>query len=57
MNNTRLVPVLSLVLALSLASVLHADVKKEEKSLVTFSGLLGRMANLFGGKAAKEGVI
>src|SRR5690242_6666206 len=44
-------------LALALSSVLHADVKKEEKNLVTFSGMLGRMANLFGGKAAKEGVI
>lgn len=57
MKSTRLIPVLSFVAALSVAPMLHADVKKEEKSLVTFTGMLGRVANLFGGKAAKEGVI
>ena len=56
MKSKLLVPALSLALVLSVAS-LRADVKKEEKTLVTFSGLLGRMANLFGGKSAKEGVI
>lgn len=57
MKNRLLIHSLSLVMALSVATVLHADVKKEEKNLVTFSGILGRMANLFGGKAAKEGVV
>jgi hypothetical protein len=57
MKKRLLVPTLSLALALSVAAVLQADVKKEEKHLVTFSGVLGRMANLFGGKAAKEGVV
>jgi len=38
-------------------SVLHADVKTEEKSLVTFGGTLGRLVNIFGGKAAKEGIV
>jgi hypothetical protein len=55
----RHLPVPALVLALAIASipVLHADVKTEEKSLVTLGGMLGRMMNLFGGKAAKEGVV
>jgi hypothetical protein len=56
MKSRLLVPALSLAVALSVASV-RADVKKDEKTLVTFSGMLGRMANLFGGKSAKEGVI
>ena len=56
MKSRLLVPALSLAVALSVASV-RADVKKDEKTLVTFSGMLGRMANLFGGKSAKEGVV
>lgn len=51
------IPAMSLALALTAAPLLHAEVKKEEKSLVTFSGMLGRMTNLFGGRSAKEGVI
>src|SRR5215212_518506 len=47
---------LALTLALATIPVLHADVKTEEKSLVTLGGMLGRVVNLFGGKAAKEGV-
>lgn len=34
-----------------------ADVKTEEKSQMKFEGMLGRMFNLFGGKAAKEGTV
>lgn len=56
MNIKLLVHALSFALVLSVASV-RADVKKEEKTLVTFSGMLGRMANLFGGKSAKDGVV
>jgi hypothetical protein len=36
---------------------LRADVKTEEKSLVKFEGMLGKMMGLFGGKAAKEGTV
>src|SRR5437762_2332879 len=57
MKNTFAVPAVVLALALSFIPVLHADVKTEEKSLVTLGGMLGRMMNLFGGKAAKEGVV
>jgi len=34
-----------------------ADVRADQKTRVEFGGMLGRMANLFGGKAAKEGVV
>ena len=34
----------------------RADVRADEKSHVEFAGMLGRMVNIFGGKAAKEGV-
>jgi hypothetical protein len=42
-------------LALSSYTV-RADVRADEKSRVEFAGMLGRMFNMFGGKAAKEGV-
>jgi hypothetical protein len=49
------------LLALTLGAVsgasLSADVKTQEKGHVKFEGMLGRMVNLFGGKAAKEGVV
>src|SRR5918993_1328102 len=40
-----------------LCSPLSADVQTREKTLVKFDGMLGRMVGLFGGKAAKEGVV
>ncbi|HSL21940.1 MAG TPA: hypothetical protein VK886_10425 [Vicinamibacterales bacterium] len=39
------------------AAGVNADVKTQEKGHVKFEGMLGRMMNLFGGKAAKEGVV
>ena len=38
------------------AAPAYADVKTRDKSTIKFEGMLGRMFNLFGGKAAKEGV-
>jgi hypothetical protein len=35
---------------------LTADVRSQEKSRVQLGGALGRMASMFGGKAAKEGI-
>jgi hypothetical protein len=35
----------------------RADVKKEERNHVKFEGFLGGVVNLFGGKAAKEGIV
>lgn len=44
------------VLALTGPSLL-AEVRTREKTQVKFEGMLGRMANMFGGKAAKEGLV
>jgi hypothetical protein len=38
-------------------AIVQADVKTDEKSLVKFEGMLGRMIGLFGGKGAREGVV
>ncbi len=38
-------------------SALQAEVKVEEKTQAKFAGMMGRMMGMFGGKAAKEGVI
>ena len=43
--------------ALVLSShAIRADVRADQKTHVEFAGMLGRMVNMFGGKAAKEGV-
>ena len=46
---------LSIAVLICSAGLLHADVKTQEKSQVKFPGMLGRMMNLFGGKAMREG--
>ncbi len=43
------------MLTLATASV-YADAKTRDRTTVKFEGMLGRMFNLFGGKAAKEGI-
>jgi hypothetical protein len=46
------------VLALFTATAfLRAEVKTEDKSQLKFEGMMGRMMGLFGGKAAKEGIV
>jgi hypothetical protein len=50
----RLLVIPALVLSCSLP--VFADVRTEQKTQVQFGGMLGRMMNLFGGKAAREGV-
>jgi hypothetical protein len=43
--------------ALAIASqVVRAEVRADEKTHVEFAGVLGRVVNIFGGKAAREGV-
>jgi len=56
MKPIRAVAVLTLAGLVLSASAIHADVRSDEKSRVEFAGMLGRMVNLFGGKAAREGV-
>jgi len=58
MNMKRLACMtLSFSLATAAAAVVSADVKTQEKTLVKFEGGLGRLLGLFGGKAAREGVV
>ena len=44
-----------LIAAAIFAPAIHADVKTKEKSLVKFEGMLGRIAGMAGGNAAKDG--
>ena len=39
------------------ATAASADIRTEEKSQVKFEGGMGRMMSLFGGKAAREGIV
>jgi hypothetical protein len=43
--------------ALAWTATLSADVKTRDKGQVKFEGMLGRMVNMFGGKAAKDGIV
>jgi hypothetical protein len=47
---------LSLCAVLLSATKLTADVRADEKTQFQFAGVLGRVVNIFGGKAAREGV-
>ena len=47
---------LVLALAATSAVALSADVKTRDKTQVKLEGMLGRVAGMFGGKAAREGV-
>jgi len=48
---------LALAVVCVAAAGVRADVKTQEKTKVTFEGMLGRMAGMFGGKAAKDGIV
>jgi len=48
---------MTLPLVALLAAPAAAEVKTREKSQVKIEGIIGRMMNMFGGKAAKEGVV
>lgn len=55
---SRKLTVAALVLGLVAVSAhsLKADVKTDQKTLVKFEGILGKVVGIFGGKAAREGV-
>jgi hypothetical protein len=55
MNRMRIAAALTLC-ALAASTQLRADVRTEEKTLVKFEGVLGKVVGLFGGRAAREGV-
>src|SRR5688500_13486601 len=55
----RLLITCALVLPLAAVTALPAgaEVKTKDKAQVKFEGALGRIVNLFGGKAAKDGIV
>jgi hypothetical protein len=57
MKRVSVAVVLGLGVCLAQGASMRADVKTQEKGLVKFEGMLGRMMNMFGGKAAKDGVV
>jgi hypothetical protein len=58
MRCMRLGQIVAITLLLVLAGgTLQADVKTEEKTVTQFGGALGRIVGLFGGKAAREGIV
>jgi hypothetical protein len=55
MKPIRTIAALTLTGCLLSSYSIRADVRADEKSHVEFAGMLGRMFNMFGGKAAREG--
>lgn len=47
----------ALPLIAALGSPLAAEVKTREKTLIKLEGMLGRMVGMFGGKAARDGIV
>lgn len=56
MTQVRAICVVTCLCLLAAVPVLQADVKTEEKTTFELGGMLGRVVNVFGGKAAREGV-
>jgi hypothetical protein len=56
MRTTLRTGIAVMALAAIAGASLTADVRSQEKSRVQLGGALGRMASMFGGKAAKEGI-
>jgi hypothetical protein len=57
MHSLRRTGAVAIVLALVAGATLGADVKSEEKSVMKFEGMLGRMMGMFGGKAMRDGLV
>jgi hypothetical protein len=57
MTRTRIATALAAGLLVLSTHFVSADVRTEEKTHIEFAGMLGRMVNFFGGKAAKEGIV
>jgi hypothetical protein len=55
MKRMRTLAVLTLTGLVLTSYSVHADVRSDQKAHVQFAGMLGRMFNMFGGKAAREG--
>lgn len=57
MTRSWIKSVIALTVVALLCSPMSADVRTREKTLVKFEGMLGRVVGIFGGKAAKEGIV
>jgi len=57
MNRLKFGAALAVAGLLVTAAVAGADVKSSSKTQMKFEGMLGRMMGMFGGKAAKEGIV
>ena len=57
MRRTTFRRLLILLIVAAFAVPMSAAVKTEEKTMLKFSGMLGRVVGLFGGKAAKDGIV
>jgi hypothetical protein len=51
-----LAPTAALAVIVALTTALHADVKTREKVTFKLEGFLGKMVNIFGGSAARDGI-
>jgi hypothetical protein len=56
MIRVRTVTAATLALACTLAATLSADVRTDEKTKFQLAGMVGKVINIFGGKAARDGV-
>src|SRR6266480_925921 len=57
MTRNRIVAAVAATLLVLSTQSLGADVRADQKTRVELGGMLGRMMNFFGGKAAREGVV
>ena len=48
---------IALIVGLLSTGIGYADVRTDERALVKFEGMLGRMVNLFGGRGGREGLV
>jgi hypothetical protein len=55
MTRRSIVAVIVLCLVAASSRAIRAEVRADEKTHVEFAGMLGKVVNLFGGKAAREG--
>jgi hypothetical protein len=56
MKRTRSLTALTLAGFVLASTAIRADVRADEKAKVEFAGMLGRIVNIFGGKAARDGI-
>ena len=57
MKRSLITSAIAVPMAALLCSPLAADVRTREKTLIKFEGMLGRVVGIFGGKAAREGIV